>query len=128
MFFFHSNFGSMEKISGYIIFVDDDKEEHELFEMAMRQICTCEILHAYDGDEALPLIHEHKNNIFAIISDISMPRITGLELKRIIEQTPLIKIMSIPFAFLTTLNDPVIVKEAYAFGIQGFLEKSGDLS
>src|SRR5689334_5196859 len=108
---------------GIFIFVDDDQEEHELFTMAIREICNNQIVFAANGEEALEKIRENRENIFLIISDINMPRINGLELKRIIEGTPELKLCAIPFIFHSAHDNPLVVKEAFSMGIQGFIKK-----
>lgn len=119
----------MEKLTpkGAFIYVDDDKEEHELFRMALAEVCDNVMYSAYDGDEGVELIEKHKNDTFLVISDVNMPRLTGLELKRMIENSPVLKLRAIPFIFHTSVQDPVVVKEAYALGIQGYMVKQTNL-
>lgn len=114
------------KPQGIIINVDDDREDQELFRMALSKVCDCVLLPAHDGDEAYTLITEHKDNIFLIVSDLNMPRITGLELKRLIENSPILKLKAIPFIFHTSVVEPLVVKEAFALGIQGYMRKESD--
>src|SRR5688500_4424288 len=108
---------------GVIFYIDDDREDHDLFKMALSSVCDCQVVSAFDGDEAFRLLGECKDNIFLIVCDISMPRVTGLELKRLIENSAILKLKAIPFIFHTSIVDPVIVKEAYALGIQGYMRK-----
>jgi CheY-like chemotaxis protein len=117
----------MENDIGYIIFVDDHRDEHELFRIAIAEVCSCKVLSAFDGQEALRLIDKHKSEIFAVVSDIRMPKLNGFELKRIIDSNPELRMLAMPFIFHSSAVDPIIVKEAYSLGIQGFIEKSDDL-
>ena len=114
------------KPKGIIIYVDDDREDHELFKLALSSICDCTVVSAYDGDEAYRVMYERMNEIFLIVSDISMPKVTGLELKRLIENSPALKMKAIPFIYHTSIEDPVVVKEAYSLGIQGYMRKGPD--
>jgi CheY-like chemotaxis protein len=116
------------KPKGKFIFVDDDKDEHPMFIRSLRQLCDNEVISAFNGEEALQVIKENKDDIFLIICDINMPKINGLELKRVIEGTPELKIKAIPFIFHTTHATDLVIKEAYSLGIQGFIQKSNDLS
>ena len=99
-----------------------------MFAEALKKICNNEVKFARNGEEGLKLIKENKENIFLIISDVNMPRINGLELKRIIEGTPELKIRSIPFIFHSTHDNAVVVKEGFALGIQGFIKKQSDFT
>jgi CheY-like chemotaxis protein len=121
-------FLAVEKLKprGKFIYVDDDREEHELFKIALAEVCDNEVISAYDGDEGYELIEKHKNSAFLIISDINMSRINGLELKRMIENSPLLKLRAIPFIYHTSVEDPVIIKEAYSLGIQGYMIKQAN--
>jgi CheY-like chemotaxis protein len=118
----------MLKPKGVFIFVDDDTDEHEMFRLALAKICDSEIKFAANGEEGLKQVREHKDNTFMIISDINMPRINGLEFKRVIEGTPELKLRAIPFIFHSTHDNPIVVKEAYSLGIQGFVKKGDDLT
>lgn len=114
------------ELKGKIIFVDDDRHEYDLFKRTFEKFSKNEIIYGRDGEEGLELIHKNKDNIFMIVSDINMPRMNGLELKRMIEGTPILKIKSIPFVFRTAHNNVVVIKEAYSLGIQGLFIKTAD--
>lgn len=116
------------KPKGKFIFIDDDIQEHVMFKSALKQYCDNEVVSAYDGEEAFHLLKNNKDDIFIIICDINMPKINGLELKRMIEGTPELKIKAIPFVFHSTHDSGIVVKEAYALGIQGFIKKGEDLT
>jgi CheY-like chemotaxis protein len=116
--------GRKLKTRGLIIFVDDDLDEQQLFREEMSTFTNREILVAENGEKALELITKHLSEIFMIVSDINMPKLTGLELKRIIEGRPELKLKAIPFVFHSSIADPIIVKEAFALGIQGFILKT----
>ncbi len=112
------------KPKGILIVVDDDRHEYDLFKEAFATFADNEILYAENGEEGLKLIHEHKHSLFMIVSDINMPKMNGLEMKRTIEGTPVLKIRSIPFIFRTVHNNVVVTKEAYSLGIQGLFIKT----
>jgi CheY-like chemotaxis protein len=114
------------KPKGILLFVDDDRKEYEMFREAFKPFADNEILYAENGEEGLKLIHKHKDNLFMIVSDINMPKMNGLEMKRIVEGTPILKIRSIPFVFRTVHNNVVVTKEAYSLGIQALFIKSDD--
>jgi len=51
------------------------------------------------GEEALLYLKDTTDDIFLILSDLNMPRMDGLKLKRMIDLPPDIKIKAIPFFF-----------------------------
>jgi CheY-like chemotaxis protein len=61
-----------------------------------------------------------------IVSEVTMPKTDGLELKRIIEMTPELKTKAIPFFYLTEVTLDAVIKTAYGMGIQGYFRKSHD--
>ncbi|MES2592984.1 MAG: response regulator [Bacteroidota bacterium] len=113
---------------GKFIFIDDDVQEHVMFKKALKKYCDNEVLSAYNGEEAFEIIKQNKHSVFIIICDINMPKVNGLELKRLIEGTPDLKMRAIPFIFHSTHDSGIVVKEAYSLGIQGFIKKSDDMS
>ena len=116
------------KPKGKFVFIDDDVQEHVMFKKALETYCDNEVISAYDGEEGFNVIKKNKDHIFIIICDINMPKLNGLELKRMIEGTPELKIKAIPFVFHSTHDSGIVVKEAYALGIQGFVKKADDLA
>jgi CheY-like chemotaxis protein len=113
---------------GVFLFVDDDKDEHELFGIAMKQTgLTNKIVNCYNGQEALKYLENQKEDIFIIICDINMPKMDGLELKRSIELIPELKLKSVPFIFHSSTSTAAEVKTAYSLNIQGFLQKANDI-
>lgn len=114
------------KPKGVLLFVDDDRSEYERFGEVLHTMVDNELLYAPNGEEGLKLIHEHKDALFMIISDINMPLMNGLELKRVIEGTPILKMRAIPFIFRTVHDNVVVTKEAYSLGIQGLFIKTED--
>lgn len=110
--------------TGLILFIDDHVEEHELFRRSMRKIDTPNEIKAFkNGREALDFITNTKEEIFFIISDINMPKMDGLELKRRIEGIADIRARSIPFLFHSSQTSPAEIRTAFTLGIQGFIKK-----
>ncbi len=73
--------------------------------------------------------HEHNTNDNviipdAIISDILMPNVTGLELLQIIRSNP--KMQKIPFIFLTAKGTTEDRVKGYNYGVDGYLMKPFD--
>lgn len=117
-----------KKPRGVFVFIDDDEDEHELFGIAMKQAdLSNDIIHCYNGQEAYQYLMSSSEEIFAIICDVNMPKVDGLELKRMIEMTPELKTKSIPFIFHSSTGTVAEVKTAYSLNIQGYLQKANDI-
>lgn len=114
-----------KKPKGVFVFIDDDKEEHFLLKMAMKNIgLGNQIVSCMNGQEAYNYLKETNDEIFIILSDMNMPIMDGLELKRLIEITPELKIKAIPFVFHSNSSSNAEIKAAYACNIQGYLRKA----
>jgi len=118
-----------EKPKGVFVFIDDDKDEHELLKIAMESLeLNNQIKNFMDGEEGFRYLKKTKDSIFLILCDINMPKMDGLELKRMIDLTPEIKIKAIPFFFHSNSASPTEVRSAYTLGIQGYLKKADTLN
>jgi CheY-like chemotaxis protein len=114
--------------TGTIIFVDDDADEHNFIKMALKSIgLNSKLLSFYNGDDAYKFLKDTSEEIFAIICDVKMPKVDGLELKRMIEMTPELKIKAIPFIFHSNAASPTEVRAAYSMNIQGYFQKGKSL-
>jgi CheY-like chemotaxis protein len=113
------------KISeGLILFIDDDKDEHELFAHALKAIKIKNKVNVFtNGEDALEFIRNTKETIYLIFCDISMPKMDGIEFKRRIESDGDLKAKAIPFIFHSSSTSPVEVRTAYSLNIQGFIKK-----
>lgn len=117
-----------KKPKGVFVFIDDDKEEHFLLKMAMKDIgLDNQIVACMNGLEAYNYLKETKDEIFIILSDMNMPVMDGLELKRLVEITPELKIKAIPFIFHSNTSSNEEIKAAYASNIQAYIRKSPSL-
>lgn len=76
-----------------LLIVEDEKELQDLLVEELAPV-GCKILKAGNGREAIQIITQHPNSIDAILSDIHMPEMNGLEfvreLRKMGEITPLV--------------------------------------
>jgi CheY-like chemotaxis protein len=113
---------------GVFVFIDDDKEEHQLLKIAMQEIgLDNPIVTCMNGAEAFDYLKKTKDDIFIILSDLNMPAMDGLSLKRLIDITPELKIKAIPFIFHSNSSSNAEIKAAYSLNIQGYIQKSPNL-
>jgi CheY-like chemotaxis protein len=117
-----------KKPTGIFLFVDDDRDEHFLLKLAMKDLgLDNQLISCYNGTEALAYLKETKDEIFLILTDVNMPKMDGLELKRMVELIPELKAKAIPFFFHSNSASPAEVRSAYTLNIQGYLRKAIDM-
>lgn len=102
-----------------ILLVDDEQRNLDALEAILHD-STYRLLRATDADKALRLLLE--NDVAAIVLDIKMPGISGLELAELIKGTK--KFRQIPIVFLTAyLVDDQDVLTGYGAGAVDYLTK-----
>lgn len=120
----------MEKIVIHdpIVVVEDDADDQYFIKMICEKLgVTAELLFFGDGLKALTYLKTTTKKTFLILSDINMPVMNGLELRRNIQQDEELRKKSIPFVFLSTAARPKEVAEAYDLTVQGFFLKATQL-
>jgi len=110
--------------NGPVIVIEDDEDDKELLEEIFKRLnYRNEIIFFPDGEEALAYIAREDVMPFLILSDINMPRISGLELKKKIHTDAQLQIKCIPYLFFTTAASKKSVIDAYSMSAQGFFIK-----
>ncbi|OQW49170.1 MAG: hypothetical protein A4S09_03645 [Proteobacteria bacterium SG_bin7] len=101
-----------------LLVVEDDHDLQEvLFEQL--QLLPINIVLAENGASALKIVNGGERTIDAILSDINMPEMNGLELLKNLREMD----NFVPFVFLTGYGDKAKVIEALKLGAFDFLEK-----
>lgn len=117
--------------TGPIILVDDDTDDQQMAVEVIRDLdlpnkvvsfTNCldvlEYLIKNDQDEAP----------FMILSDINIPRMTGIELKREIQNHSILQKKFIPFIYYSTSASPATLKLAFEMSVQGFFIKKNSVA
>jgi len=114
--------------NGNILIVEDDIDDKELLEDLIVDLgITNTIIWKPNGAEAFSFLCTTTEPMFIIFSDINMPIMNGLELKRKIDADKELRRKSIPFVFYSTAASKQAVNEAYTeLTIQGFFIKGSD--
>jgi PAS domain S-box-containing protein len=100
-----------------VLYAEDDNDVRELLTSILSQRVS-EVLVAKDGKEALE-IFENNHDIDVVVTDIEMPKMTGLELIREIK-----KEINYPYIVITTaFNDTDFLLDAIELRINKFLFK-----
>ncbi|RTL50217.1 MAG: response regulator [Bradyrhizobiaceae bacterium] len=101
-----------------VLVIDDDPAVHEVLS-AMLSREGYEILHAYDGDEALKTMRTVHPDIVTL--DVMMPKIDGWSLLGIMKSEPALQ--NIPVIMLTIVDDRNL---GYSLGASEFMTKPID--
>lgn len=105
-----------KKIMITILIVEDEPEILRQMILMLERIAQ-RVIGATNGSEAYDVYR--KENIDLIISDVDMPRMSGLELLKSVRAHD----RKIPFFLLTALKSLDILTEAISYGITAFLSK-----
>lgn len=113
---------------GPVLLVDDDADDQEIFKEVYKSLSYENLLRIFDNGGALiDYLLETSEKPFLIISDINMPLMSGLELRKKITENDYLRRKSIPFVFFSTAATPATINEAYLLTVQGFFQKDATL-
>ncbi|MFO7734877.1 MAG: response regulator, partial [bacterium] len=101
-----------------ILYADDSNTMHQFFMNSINRE-KYNIYEAYDGEEALKIYNKTLPDI--IITDIEMPKMTGLELCREIKEHNDDRF--IPVIILSSLDNPIDIDTAFRYGADDYLTK-----
>ena len=104
-----------------LLIVDDSSSMRTVVKkiVGLTGLQTNQILEADNGREALDVLGG--NWIDAVILDINMPEMNGLELLQRMSEEPLMK--NIPVVMMTTDASEAHMKTAFELGAKGFIRK-----
>ncbi len=120
--------GNIKKISGKILLIDDEKYEKELLKLALhKKNWDVDLEYFMDPQIAIEYLQKTKDEIFLIISDMNMPKITGLEFKKALDNDEVLRNKTIPFIFSSTSEEKDQVAAAYEYRVQGYFKKPNTL-
>jgi CheY-like chemotaxis protein len=120
--------------SPLILIVDDDKDDHSILEMAIKEVITdARIANLYDGSEVKDFLLK-KNKVVngqdkfpdIIFLDLNMTRIGGRETIYLLKKDE--EMRNIPVIVLTTGSDEKEKDELLRLGASDFYTKPVDLS
>jgi CheY-like chemotaxis protein len=109
-----------------VLIVEDDQDDCAILIEAIREIGVSNELRCFNnGQQALSYLKATHEKTFLILSDVNMPLMDGLELKKEINKDDTLRRRSIPFVFLSTSSAAKEIISAYDMMAQGFFIKSG---
>ncbi|HEY0053715.1 MAG TPA: response regulator [Pedobacter sp.] len=114
--------------NGPIIIIEDDLDDKEVLTDIFKKLnYSNEIIFFLESEKALDYLNQSDAIPFLILSDINMPRLNGLELKRKIHADAALQVKCIPYLFFTTSASKNVVIEAYSMSAQGFFIKEASM-
>jgi len=105
-----------------IMLVDDEQTNIDLFATILED-AGYRTIGATTADGALKLLESNKPDL--IISDISMPEMSGFEFYEKVQKIP--ELRTVPFIFLTALSDRRHMIEGKELGVDDYLTKPVDI-
>lgn len=115
--------------NGPIIIIEDDRDDKEILTDIFKKLdYSNEIIFFLESEKALDYLNQSEKVPFLILSDINMPRLNGLELKRKIHTDAALQVKCIPYLFFTTSASKDAVIEAYSMSAQGFFIKATSMA
>lgn len=110
--------------SAPVVIIEDDADDQEMLAEVFQKLNYAnKILFFADGNDALKHLNETDELPFLILSDINMPRINGMELRKQVQENEKLNVKCIPYLFFTTTSEKKFVVDAYSASAQGFFKK-----
>jgi CheY-like chemotaxis protein len=115
---------------GPILLIEDDADDQELIKDLVQDIgMENEVICFSRGDDAFLYLMDHlKEQPFIILSDVNVPKVNGIELKKKIDENPMLRKKCIPYVFLSTSRDQNTIDKVYEYTVQGYFIKEASLN
>lgn len=105
----------------YVVVSEDSAPNRTILVLLLRKL-GFKVLECEDGDLAWKALESNADkNIVAVISDLMMPNMDGLELLRRVRNHDKMKAM--PFVLVTAVSDKDYIFEAKNLGVDGYILK-----
>lgn len=110
--------------TGPIIIIEDDTDDQEMLHDIFNELnYRNELIFFADSIQALSYLTETEIEPFLVLSDINMPKLSGMELREKVHNNEDLRMKSIPYLFFSTSAEQKHVIDAYSRSIQGFFVK-----
>ena len=112
-----------------VFIVDGDLEDKQILEEAWKELGLPNELYFFkNADEVIEILETNPLVPFLIISEMNLPKVSGLELKRYLINHKQTNFKSIPFVFLTEIPSQSQIEEAYYLCTNGVFKKSSSFA
>ncbi|MHA4741274.1 response regulator [Dyadobacter sp. MSC1_007] len=110
--------------NGTIIIIEDDSDDQFVLEQVFDELgYPNKRIYFSDGVSALEYLYSTPDRPFIIISDMNLPRLNGLELRKKVQTDAELSLRCIPYVYFTTALNQQAVIDAYSTSAQGFFVK-----
>ena len=114
------NFDDLKEIT--VLYVEDEDILRDNIADMLQDVCKG-VFTASNGEEGYKLFVEKQDHINVIISDIQMPRLSGIEMSKKIRE----KSLNIPIIITTAFSDAKYLYDSINAGIDAYTEKPVDM-
>lgn len=115
------------KINGDIVFIDDDPDDILIYESMFNELAySNKVVFFTNAKDAYEYFTQPGSNPFVIFSDVNMPGVNGLELRKQVYENTEIRTKCFPYIFITTGISDRDMKRALDMSIQGYFLKEMD--
>lgn len=105
----------------YIIVAEDSPPNRTILVLLLKKL-GFKVIECEDGDVAWKLLEENKDkNVVAVISDLMMPNMDGMELLRRVRNDQ--RFAEMPFVLVTAVSDKDYIFEAKNLRVHGYMLK-----
>ncbi len=105
-----------------ILYIEDDEIIRTSIEETMLMVFK-KVIVGKDGEEGCSLFEKNKAIIDIIISDINMPKLSGLEVLKLVRKTS-----DVPFIFVTAFTEVPYMLDAISYNVSEYIAKPFDVT
>ena len=110
-----------------LLLVDDDELDAMIVERSLRELnITNDLIHKYDGEEALAYLKDGSSVPCAILLDVNMPRMNGFEFLHHVKADESLK--DIPVLMLTTSTAKADMVLSFELGAVEYIIKAPSMA
>src|SRR5690606_11983982 len=110
--------------NGPIIIIEDDIDDQELLDLVFQKLnYQNKVIFFSDGEKALDYLNTTTDAPFLILSDINLPKLDGIALRKKLKTDERLSNKCIPYLFFSTAVNQKTVIDAYSQSVQGFFVK-----
>lgn len=114
--------------NGPIIIIEDDDDDQELLAEVFHKLnYGNKVIFFSDGEKALEYLNKNTEPPFLILSDINLPKLDGIALRKKLKTDANLSNKCIPYLFFSTAVNQKTVIDAYSESVQGFFVKQSSM-